>query len=211
MPATVDSIRKAALEEWDHWGNSKWNLIAGTKHIGHTDDEISFAEYVIANYCSVGGGAPSIDDISDDRYYWSAVGMSAIMSRAGFTKKEFPFAQSHSTFIRRFVAARKENDQAAAFWGYRLNETGGEPEVGDLIAYARAEGITAEKAAALFDSTRSYASHSDVVVARRASEIDVIGCNVRDSVTQKTLRLGANGHVIDSQHFWFAVLKRRQI
>jgi hypothetical protein len=69
--------------------------------------------------------------------------------------------------------------------------------------------MTQAKAHALFDSTRSYESHSDVVVAGRDREIDVIGCNVLDSVTRKTLRVDANGHIHDDQHFWFAVLKRR--
>lgn len=211
MPATVASILSAARAEWDTWGRSDWNLVAGTKHIVHTDDEPAFARYVVDNYCAVGGGAPSLDDISDDRYFWSAVGMSAIMKNSGFARSEFPFAQSHSKFIRYFVAARKSEDRSAAFWAFRLGEQGGKPEPGDLVAYARAKGMTPEKAAKLFDATRDYESHSDVVVAKRAAEIDVIGCNVMDSVTRKTLRIDASGDLLDDQHSWFAVLKRRQI
>ena len=70
--------------------------------------------------------------------------------------------------------------------------------------------MTADKAAKLFDSTSTYESHSDIVVDRRPSEIDVIGFNVMDSVTKKTLPLGLNGHIVDTKHFWFATLKRRQ-
>jgi hypothetical protein len=148
-------------------------------------------------------------DIQDDRYYWSAVGMSAIMKGAGFKKTEFPFAQSHSVFIRHFIKARRAGEQAAAYWGYRAGESGGQPEVGDIVAYARGKDMTSAKAAALFDKTSSYESHSDVVVAKRTSEIDVVGANVLDSVTKKTLRLNAQGHIRDDQHFWFAVLKCR--
>lgn len=209
MPATTASVVSSAVKEWEHWGKSTWDVAMKTRKIAHTDDEVDFAKYVLADYCSVGGGSPSLMDISDDRYYWSAVGMSAIMKQAGFTRKEFPFAQAHSVYLRRFIAARKSADVGAAFWGFRLNESGGEPNVGDLVAYARGKGMTAAKAEKLFDTTSTYDSHTDVVVAARAGEIDVIGCNVLDSVTKKTLKLNAAGHIDDNVHFWFATLKRR--
>jgi hypothetical protein len=211
MPATIPAIIQAATKEWDFWGRSTWNVPSKKTVIGHTDDEVTFAKHVIEAYCSVGGGAPSLSDISDDRYYWSAVGMSAIMKNAGFSKFEFPFAQAHSRFIRHFIAARKNKDTSAAFWGFRLNEPGGEPEPGDIVAYARTKNVNAEKAAKLFDATATYESHSDVVVAKRGGEIDVIGCNVMDSVTKKTLKINPDGHIEDDVHFWFAILKRREV
>ena len=209
MPPPIRSILQSAEREWRRWGKSIWDLPAARKVIAHTDDEEGFAQYVIDAYCSVGGGSPSVIDIQDDRYYWSAVGMSAIMSGAGFSKREFPFSQSHSVFIRHFIAARRAGDRRAAYWGYRVGERSGKPEPGDLVAYARGKNMTAGKAAALFDRTGPYESHSDVVVARRAWRVDVIGCNVLDSVTKKTLRTDSQGHIDDDQHFWFAVLKRR--
>ncbi len=159
----------------------------------------------------MGGGNPSIEDIQDDRYFWSAVGMSAIMKQAGFTRAEFPFAQAHSVFIRQFVAARKLGDADSAYWGFRQGEAGGQPDVDDIVAYGRGRGMTTKRAAALFDRKTSYESHSDVVVARRQGEIDVIGANVLDSVTKKTLRLDAGGHIRDTAHHWFAVLKFRSV
>jgi hypothetical protein len=209
MPPTVNSIVRAVTEEWDFWGRSTWNVKTGNRVIGHTDDEQAFAKRVIDRYCSVGGGSPSLTDISDDRYFWSAVGISAAMNAAGFAKAEFPFAQAHSKFIRHFVAARKSADSSAAYWAFRLDEAGGEPRPGDLVAYARAENMTAQKAAKLFDTTSSYPSHSDIVVAKRAGEIDVIGFNVMDSVTKKTLPINSAGHIVDQAHFWFVTLKRR--
>ncbi|MCU0647510.1 MAG: DUF2272 domain-containing protein [Gemmatimonadaceae bacterium] len=209
MPATVESLVDAATEQWVTWGRSTWNVATGAKSIGHTDDEVAFARLVIEQYCAVGGGNPSVTDIADDRYFWSAVGMSAAMKSAGFTKTEFPFAQSHSTFIRHFVAARKRGIESAPYWGFRLNEPGGEPQPGDIVAYARARNMTTERAAKLFDATNSYESHSDLVVERRRNEIDVIGYNVMDSVTKKTLPLGANGHIADPRHFWFVTLEHR--
>ncbi len=132
------------------------------------------------------------------------------MKNAGFIKNEFPFAQSHSVYIRKFIAARISNDKTVAYWGYRLGEPGGSPTVGDLIGYARGKGITADKAAKYFDKTGSYESHTDVVIAVRSTEIDVIGANVLDSVTKKTLKINNAGHIEDSEHFWFVTLKRQQ-
>lgn len=209
MPATIQATVQAARTEWDFWGRSTWHVPAHTSRIGHTDDEIAFAQHVIAKYCSVGGGSPSLMEIRDDRYFWSAVGISAFMNAAGFTRREFPFAQSHSVFIRHFIKARRAADTSAAFWGMRHGEPGGAPAVGDIVAYARGSNMTAAKAATLFDRISSYESHSDLVVAQRPGEIDVIGANVLDSVTQKTLNVDAQGHIADDQHFWFAVLKRR--
>ena len=77
----------------------------------------------------------------------------------------------------------------------------------NTCVYARGKGMSGEKGAKLFDSTKAYESHSDVVVATRAGEIDVIGANVLDSVTVKTLPVNSKGHIADNTHFWFAVLK----
>jgi hypothetical protein len=209
MPASKQSIINSSVAEWEHWGQSRWNLVTLTSAIGHTDDESDYAQYVIDEYCSVGGGTPSLDEIADDRYFWSAVGMSGIMKNAGFSKKEFPFSQLHSTWIRAFIAARRTGLTEAAYWGFRTGESGGAPEPGDLVAYARGDGMTQAKAAKLFDAVKSYPSHTDLVIAKRASEIDVIGCNVKDSVTKKTLTIDAEGHITDTVHAWFAVLKLR--
>jgi hypothetical protein len=210
VPATIESIIRAVTEEWEEWGGSTWDVRTGTMSIRHTDDEIAFAQLVIDRYCAVGGGTPSVTDIADDRYYWSAVGISAAMKKAGFTKAEFPFAQAHSKYIRHFVAARKAGDTSAPYWGFRLNESGGEPIPGDLVGYARGAGMTQQKAAKRFDATSTYESHCDIVVAKRATEIDVIGFNVMDSVTKKTLPTNAAGHIVDDKHFWFVTLKRRE-
>jgi hypothetical protein len=209
MPASIERILESANSEWQHWGKSTWNVAKKEAKIGRKDNDPIFAQYVIDKYCSVAGGNPTLLDIQNDDYAWSAVGMSAIMKNAGYTKNEFKFAQSHSTFIREFVKARLTEDKTATFWAYRLNEDGGAPAVGDIVGYVRGQGLTHEKAQKYYDSQGSYKSHTDVVVAVRPTEIDVIGANVLDSVTKKTLPINAAGHIIDQNHFWFVTLKRR--
>jgi hypothetical protein len=211
MAKTVSDLLAAAKLEWDHWKNSVWNLGTGKKTIGHTDDERAFAKYVIDNYCAAGGGSPTVDEIANDDYAWSAVGISAIFKTAGFARTEFPFNQSHSVWLRRFIKARQNNEAGALYWGYRLNEAKATPEVGDLIAYARGTNLTFDRAQAFFDKTGAYNSHSDLVVAKRAGEIDVIGFNVLDSVTKKTVPLDASGKIADRKHHWFVVLRRKSL
>lgn len=211
MSVTVNSIIQAASKEWDFWGRSTWNLVNNSRNIVKTDDDEKYSQYVINNYCSIGGGNPSLIEIQDDRYAWSAVGMSAIMKNAGFNKSEFPFAQSHSVYIRKFITERVNNNKNAAFWGYRHGENGGQPAVGDMIGYARGKGVTADMAKNYFDKKDPYESHTDVVVAVRPGEIDVIGANVLDSVTKKTLKISAEGHIQDISHYWFVILKRKMV
>ena len=206
MPTTITKLVQAATEEWEHWGKSVWNVAKRTKKIVHRDDDDSFAQYVLDTYCVVAGRPPTLDDIQDDRYAWSAVGMSAFMKKAGLLRAEFPFAESHSRYIRHFVRARKSADKKALYWAYRHGEAKAEPALGDLVAYSRENGRDPAK---LYDSTSPYKSHTDLVVAVRPGEVDVIGANVLDSVTKKTLRLDAQGHIDDATHPWFAVLKQR--
>jgi hypothetical protein len=74
------------------------------------------------------------------------------------------------------------------------------PEIGDLVCAPRQSGVT-------YDTTDNYISHCDLVVAKRTNEIDIIGGNVSDSVTQKTLKLDTNGKVKDTTRPWFVVIK----
>lgn len=208
MAKSVADLMNAADHEWQHWGKSTFNVITGAKKIGHTDDEQEFAQFIIDKYCSIVGDKPSIHEISDDIYFWSAVGISAMFTQAGFTKAEFPFSNSHSTWLRKFIKARKDN-KPALYWGFRISEAQATPDVGDIIGCARVPGIKFEDAQLFFDKTKSYPSHSDIVVARRPREIDVIGANVSDSVTKKTLPLTQSGLLADRTNPWFAVLKRK--
>jgi hypothetical protein len=201
MAKTVADLVNAANGEWAHWGNSTWNVLTGAKHIVHSDDDPTFASYVVDNYCSIVSDQPTATEIANDDYAWSAVGMTAFFKAAGFAKTEFPFSNRHSVWIRAFVKARK-NGTPALYHAYRLTDPQATPEVGDLVGYAR-DGISFADAQACYDKTVHYPAHTDLVVAKRPGEIDVIGANVRDSVTKKTLRIGANGQFTDQSHKWF--------
>lgn len=126
---------------------------------------------------------------------WSSAFISYVMRLAG-AGSNFKYSASHSTYIRDAVKNRKTNN-ANPFKAYRLNEK--KVEVGDLVCYARQEGIN-------YDTTSSYKSHCDIVVSADNQEAKVIGGNVNNSVSKKTVKL-KNGYVDDTSKKWFTLIK----
>ena len=210
--STPDEVVASALKEWDFWGKSTWNLITGKKFRKHRDDDPTFAKYVRDTYCPLmlsGGDLPSLADIEDDIFFWSAVTISYIIRQAGIPKDAFKVSASHSTYIVEAIKAKKNKDSTKAFWGYRIDDASVAPEPGDIIGYPRAKNMTKAKSLTYYDKTGWYGSHTDIVVAKRPGELDVIGGNVRDSVTLKTLKLDGNGRIDDPHHFWFVLMKKQ--
>lgn len=211
MPATVHQLLSSADAMWAAWSYPTWNLITEAHDIPHDDKDKVYATIVRDVYCHELGEKkkPSLDRIMEDDYAWSASGMSYLLREGGLTEDEFPFHQSHHHFIRRAIAARKQNHDWT-FWGYRHGENGGQPQVGDLVAYVRNDTITWKQAKLFFDVDSGYDSHTDIVVKVRPGEIDVIGANVASSVTKKTLALDTTGHIANTTtktFHWFATLR----
>ena len=128
---------------------------------------------------------------------WSAAFISWIMKQGGAGDK-FKYNSSHSVYIRDAIKKRKNQISDAAFVAFKIDEV--TPQVGDLVCAPRQSGVT-------YDTTDDYISHCDLVVAKRSNEIDIIGGNVSNSVTKKTLKLDANGKVKDTTRPWFVVIK----
>ncbi|UEM17382.1 DUF2272 domain-containing protein [Bradyrhizobium barranii subsp. barranii] len=199
---SVPSIIAAASKEWQFWGQSTPGRIA------HSDNEQDFAMYVRDRYCSPLGASPSLADIENDKYAWSAVAISYFLRQAGLSSSEFTFSQRHSTYIREAVKARNDRDRSKAFWGFRLSESDAVVAPGDIIGRAREGSMSFDQAQALFDKHEDYESHSDVVVAVRAGVAELIGGNVSDSVTKRTIALDRRGKVSDKRSLAFVVMKK---
>jgi peptidoglycan hydrolase-like protein with peptidoglycan-binding domain len=138
-------------------------------------------------------------DGKDTDVPWSAAFISWVMKQGG-AGDHFEYSASHSTYITDAIEDRKNNDSEAAFFGYKLDEYS--PKVGDLVGYSRQNGVN-------FNTRGFYKSHTDIVVAVRNREIDVIGGNVSDSVTKKTLAIDSQGRLIDKSQDWFVILSNR--
>jgi hypothetical protein len=75
------------------------------------------------------------------------------------------------------------------FYAYRPHEV--VPEPGDMICFPRLNsGVT-------YDNVRNQFSHTDIVVAKRPGQLTLVGGNVVNSVSTKTLRIGPDGRVLD--------------
>lgn len=200
---SASSIVAAALKEWDFWGRSK------TGNIHHKDDELPFATYVRDTYCKpFSSNLPSLEAIAKDKYFWSAVAISYMIKQAGVPASQFKFAESHSVYIREAIKARKDKNKSKAYWGFRIDEPEAILAPGDIVGAGRTKGMTFAEAQALFDMTDDYESHSDIVVAIRVGEADLIGGNVSDSVTMKTLKLDSKGRIQDKKNLSFVVMKK---
>lgn len=232
----AEDLVASATKEWEYWGKQAVKLVRGVPEIvhGRTDQERKYAQYVVDEYCPVRGEeeeprvitAEMIMRGPPDGYLWSAVALSAFLSRADVPRSEFPFSQLHWTYLSRFIGARASGDLRARYWGYRSGEVGGAPEVGDIVAYHgrpdkralepnyQVSDDALKAARGAFDGAQrgrnplDMRSHADLVVAKRRGEIDVIGGNVLNSVTKKTL-IDDSGHIANRTFAWFAVLRLR--
>ena len=117
---------------------------------------------------------------------WSAAFISYVMGKSG-AGDNFKKSASHSTYIRDSIKKRKAG--AGKFQGFKPHEV--KVEVGDLIGKPRQTGIT-------YDTTGGYKSHTDIVVEVTPTEAKMIGGNVGNSVTMKSVPL-ENGYIAKSQ------------
>jgi hypothetical protein len=146
---------------------------------------------ILKDYWMGGTGLSSAaaDHAIRNRTPWSAAFISWIMRKAG-AGNAFAYNAAHGPYIR----AARENRYAGnanPFKAFRISEAS--PRLGDIVCNSRNATLN-------FDRIDGPGYHCDVVVKRRASEIDVIGGNVSDSVGQKTLRLDAQGRIDESRH-----------
>ncbi|MGE0489377.1 MAG: DUF2272 domain-containing protein [Vulcanimicrobiota bacterium] len=194
---SLDRAVAIANQEWELFGRQTIGIDGQLTHQGAQENDEGYWQRV-GDYWRQGVHL-DIDGRNRDEA-WSAAFMSWLMRQAGLGPR-FHYSEWHAHYIRRSIQARRDGDQSFAFWGYRLSERA--PQVGDLVGYARQDDID-------YDHQRQvYKSHTDLVVAVRPGEIDVIGGNVSDSVTKKTLRTDAEGKLSDTNHRWFVVMAGR--
>ncbi len=121
---------------------------------------------------------------------WSAVFVSACVKRAGATKAEFKFADSHSTFVNQ--AIKNADAGTGVFRGRDVAIYA--PKVGDIIHNNRNGNSYNFAYARKHDS---YFSHSAIVVETGTDSNGryalTIGGNESDSIRRTIVRLNANG------------------
>ena len=195
----TDRMLQLARQEWEFFGSQTIGKDGKVSHAGHTEAEEGYWQRV-GVYWRNGVFLPWTGKDTDEA--WSAAFISYVMREAGLGNT-FQYSDWHAHYINQAIDGRAADDKDLAFWGYRLSERA--PQVGDLVCYRRQDDVN------FTCRPETYKSHCDLVVAVRPGEIDVIGGNVQDSVTLKTLATNSQGKLIDKNQQWFAVLANRLV
>lgn len=125
---------------------------------------------------------------------WSAVFVSWCVKQAGAAKDEFKFAAAHSQFVHAAIGNASNN--RGVFRGFDIKSY--VPKVGDIIQNNRGGTKFNFEFA---KQNAAYFSHSAIVVeevkdAQGNRFVITIGGNEADSVGRKTVKLDANGKII---------------
>jgi hypothetical protein len=168
-----------ATQEWRRWGRQQHGRV---RRKGHRETEPGFAERV-RDYWRIGTGR-KLGDVS--RAGWSSAFIAWVVWKA--TDNRGPqYRGGHSGNILAAIRNRRAGRLRARFVGYRVNEV--RPRVGDLICNSLYRAVSYS------DPPNRFPSHCDVIVARTDDEIDVIGGNLSNSVSKRTLELDGGGRV----------------
>ena len=200
VPKLVDTARA----EWKRWGFSAVPVHGIKKIVGKEGvaPYVSFVHdyWVAVNEPTFNGKTPQP---------WSAAFISYCFKQAG-AAKEFPYNEGHAGYCGAFI--RNPAKYPKLSFGDPATT---KPQLGDLIFAGRGGGGCGKPppnhAAALAELKKPdgfFCSHADIVVAVGSNEIDVIGGNVQDSVTQTTY-VTNNGFITDPRHNWLAVIKNK--
>lgn len=197
MGATIDKIVKLCREEWAFFGKQEFAINGKKIRDGMDETEEGFWQRVGIYWLE--GTGKNLSGKNDD-FPWSATFISYVMRKAGAGDR-FKYSTQHSVYIRAAIKAKAAGKLHAGFWGHRISERS--PEAGDLVCYARQSGVTYDTPSA------NYKSHADIVIGKKDGAIQVIGGNVGNSVSLKSVRLDAKGRIADKSRQWFAVLENR--
>lgn len=195
-----EKIVATASEEWQYFDRQTYDISGHLTHRGKLEGEDPYYKR-IGEYWIEGTQTHGIDG-RDHGMPWSAAFISWVMKKAG-AGAAFRYSTQHSVYISQAIRDCL-NGRAAGFWGRRLEEYA--PKIGDLVCWARQDGIDYGHQA-----SGNYAGHSDIVVEVHADRVEVIGGNVGDSVTKRPLPL-VNGFLQQGRHsgeLLFALMENR--
>lgn len=200
-------ILAVAKREWEYFGKQ---LIVfhgdeeSIPHVGFWEDDDSHV-YRVATYWSA-VGMPGLDG-NDCKQPWSAAFISYVMQGAGVPAYLFPQSRAHWVYLKHIIA--DAGSPARSFVPHGIKEY--KPAPGDLICATRehfgAPMIRGASDAVFLENNKL---HCDIVTARDGRTLEVIGGNVRNSVSKTVLTLDARGYLQPMKRRpWFLVVENR--
>jgi hypothetical protein len=206
VPFTDDLIA-VARREWTRWGGPVARLdgtLGGFSH-GRMEAQPPYWTYVGEYWQAV-----QSDQDGRDAPAWSAAFISYCFAQAQAGNR-FPYHQNHSVYVSRI--------EPGTYTGLSLIDPAVTPLApGDLI-WATRTGEDCRTPPADFASAKAevrrirrgtaatFCSHSDIVVAVRDGETDVIGGNVKQAVTRTTYKLDTQGRIRDGRRNFVGVIR----
>lgn len=183
--ALIESIVGVALKEWEWFGRQEQDVNGKWIKAGIREDSDEGSERV-RRYWKEGAGIAGLTGKHTEEP-WSAAFISYVM-QAGGAGPHFREAASHQVYIFEAIKARKDENKEYGYWAYELGER--PPEVGDLIcAWRTTKQHTTAVNLQYAAKGKWYPSHCDLVVEKTGTTISVIGGNVGQSVSKKTIKL----------------------
>lgn len=207
LTAMSRSIIGVAKREWEYFGQQ---LIVyrgeeeSIPHVGYWEDDGSHVYRVATYWQSV--DMPGLDG-NDCNQPWSAAFISYVMQRAGVPAYLFPPSRAHWVYLKHIIA--DSGGPSRSFVPHGIREY--KPVPGDLICatreYLGAPMIRGPSDAIFLENNKL---HCDIVVARKGQTLEVIGGNVRNSVSKSVLELDPKGHLrLMKRRPWFLVIENR--
>lgn len=184
--ALRQSIVALALGEWARWG------------YGSTKESASSMRAVLEDYWRAGTGHVPSTSNWWSALAWSGVFISWVMYNAG-AGTNFRYSSAHTDYVGEAKRNRLANN-SNPFKAYRISEAA--PRLGDLVCVERQNpdgtwsGVTYDNVDQGF-----RASHTDIVTEVQPGQLKAIGGNVSDSVSQKTIRIDASGHITEPRYY----------
>lgn len=208
MPAMRQAILSSAIREWEFFGRQTIILKKAEESIPHVgaweDDGGVYSSRVNAYWRAV--GEPQLNGM-DCQMPWSAAFISWVMKNAGVPSYQFPPATAHWVYIARNIESASEPGR----WFAPRRITDYSPRPGDLVCASRGGvRLRLNDGYASASQIQGLSSHCDIVVSQNGRTLDVIGGNVRNSVSRTTLELDGNGRLqVPSRRAWFIILENR--
>ena len=207
VSAMTRRILAVAKREWEYFGQQRIVFQGDEEsipHVGFWEDDESHVYRVAAYWRSV--NMPGLDG-NDCRQPWSAAFISYVMQMAGVPAYLFPPSRAHWVYLKHIIG--DSGGPERSFVPHGINDY--KPAPGDLICATREHyGAPMIRGASDAMFLENNKLHCDIVVARQGMTLEVIGGNVRNSVSKTVLTLTAKGHLQPMKRRpWFLVIENR--
>lgn len=206
-PGLKQAMIQRATREWEHF-DRQVVVFKGTEesipHVGAWEDDYTHVSRVNLYWRAV--NKPALDGL-DCRQPWSAAFISWVMQSAGVPTSQFRPAIAHWVYLSTMV--EEASYPGRYFVPRRIQDYS--PRPGDLVCAPRGrrpvrpvDGYTSAW------MLQGAETHCDLVVGKSGQTLEVIGGNVRNSVSKSILELDAQGRLKPvPRRPWFLVMENR--